>query len=392
MAVEASFIDADFHRQHKHGQFLPGDVWLSRRLVAEDRVVSVLADGLGSGVKANVLATLTATMALKHSCDDRDPRQCAATIMRSLPECAVRHISYSTFTILDVAGDGQAKVVEYGNPPTLLVRGGAAGPLPSELIDAGAGPGRELRAAVLRLEPGDRLVCLSDGVTQAGLGGGSMPLGWGLAAVAQRISALVSRDAALSARDLARLLVHEALTLDGGAAADDITCGVVHVRTPRHLLVVTGAPYDEARDGALAALVGDHPGRCAICGGTTAEIIARELDRRVVLEMGDLDPEIPPTATMDGIDLVSEGMVTLAKTMALLESGDLDGQRRNGATRLVELFLDSDIIEFRVGTRINAAHQDPELPMELGIRRNLIQRMAQVLRDRYTKEVRIAFI
>ena len=71
---------------------------------------------------------------------------------------------------------------------------------------------------------------------------------------------------------------------------------------------------------------------------------------------------------------------------------DLDHKRPNAATRLVELLLNSDIIHFLVGTRINEAHQDPNVPVELDLRRNIIRKIASLLETRYLKESRLQFM
>jgi hypothetical protein len=379
-------VDVGHHAVAKRGGRVCGDTWLVRRLPAEGRLVCVLSDGLGSGVKANVLATLTATIAVRHAADERDPRLIADVLRRSLPVCAERGISYATFTILDVADDGRLRLVEYGNPPCLLLRGGDAMPIDTDTLAAGEGPGRELRSAELRLVPGDRVLCVSDGVTQAGMGAAATPLGWGsdgLAAWAR------NRDDA-SAADLAEAAVTTALAHDVGAALDDTTAGVLYLRAPRRLLVVTGAPYDAAHDALLAEMIRDYPGRTAVCGGTTGDIVARELGVACTTDLAHLDPEVPPPAIIPGVTLATEGMITLTRTLAVLE-GRAAPTRPNAATRLAALMRDSDLIDLRVGTRINEAHQDPTLPLELGIRRNLVQRLADVLRERHAKQVTLAY-
>lgn len=96
---------------------------------------------------------------------------------------------------------------------------------------------------------------------------------------------------------------------------------------------------------------------------------------------------------MDGIDLVTEGTVTLAKTAELLERGAAaDAARKMPANDLVTLMLQSDIVEFVVGTRINEAHQDPNVPVELDLRRNIVRKIAGLLETRHLKEARIRFI
>lgn len=385
------FIDADHAQRPKAGQGVSGDTVVVRRIPEEGRLVAVLADGLGSGVKAAVLSTLTATIAARHTSAGRDVRRSAELIARTLPECSVRHIGYSTFTILDVLDDGRARVINSGNPHSILVRGGTPAAYAAEIIDVG--DERLLRAADLRLGEGDRLVVCSDGVTQAGTGRADLPFGWGAEGLTRCLGEVLGGDRRLSARGLAGAVVEAARQVDDGTLRDDTTCLVVHLRQPRRLTVITGAPYETTRDAEIAELLREPRGRIAVCGGTTAEIIARELFRRVVGSRAGSDPEIPPMAELDGADLVTEGMITLSACQRLLEAGPpWPGGRDSGATRLADLLLDSDVIDFVVGTRVNEAHHDPSLPIELGIRRNLIRSLATVLRERYARQTSIRYV
>lgn len=385
------FIDVDHAQVCKSGQGVPGDTVVVRRIPEEGRLVAVLADGLGSGVKAAVLSTLTATIAARHTAAGRDVRRSAELIARTLPECSVRHIGYSTFTILDVLDDGHARVINSGNPHTVLIRGGTPESYAVEVIDLG--DERQLRAADLQLAEGDRLVVCSDGVTQAGMGRADLPFGWGAEGLAACLRDALGADHRLSARALASAVVGAARQVDGGVSHDDTACLVVHLRCPRQLTVITGAPYEAQHDVEVAHLITEARGRVAICGGTTAEIIGRELGRRVDIDLRMVDPEIPPMGDLEGVDLVTEGMITLSACQRLLEAGQpWPRGRDNGATRLADMLIDSDVIDFVVGTRVNEAHQDPSLPVELGIRRNLIKGLAGVLRERYARQVSIRYV
>jgi hypothetical protein len=388
-----SFIDVDFCRQAKAGQVVAGDVFLSRKIKEEGRIITVLSDGLGSGVKAGVLANLTATMALRYTTAFVDVRQSAKTIMDTLPVCEKRKISYSTFTIVDLDEDGKTRVIEHGNPPLILLRGQTPVPIERASLTLETWKDRVIYYSEFDTQLGDRIVFFSDGVSQSGLGRVGLPLGWGQDRVTDFLQRQISTENEISSRELSRKLVAEALTNDGRAAKDDITCGAIYYRRPRRLLVITGPPFSKERDGELAEMVQTFDGRKAICGGTTAGIVSRLLGRPVTMDLKNLDPEIPPAAVMEGIDLVTEGTVTLAKVSEILERGNPgEPARKNPATDLVSLMLQSDIVEFVVGTRINEAHQDPNIPVELDLRRNIIRKVASLLETRHLKEARIRFI
>jgi hypothetical protein len=388
-----SFIDVDFCRQAKAGQVVAGDVFLSRKIKEEGRIITVLSDGLGSGVKAGVLANLTATMALRYTSSFVDVRQSAKTIMDTLPVCEKRKISYSTFTIVDLDEDGKTRVIEHGNPPIVLLRGQTPVPIERASLTLETWKDRVIYYSEFATQLGDRIVFFSDGVSQSGLGRIGLPLGWGQDRVINFLQREISTENEISSRELSRKLVSEALTNDGRAAKDDITCGAIYYRRPRRLLVITGPPFSKERDGELAELVQNFDGRKVICGGTTAGIVSRLLGRPVTMDLKNLDPEIPPPAVMAGVDLVTEGTVTLAKVSEILERGNPgEPARKNPATDLVSLMLQSDIVEFMVGSRINEAHQDPNVPVELDLRRNIIRKIASRLETRHLKETRLRFI
>jgi hypothetical protein len=387
-----NFIEVESCQVAKHGQFVSGDVFLCQKIKEEDRVLAVLSDGLGSGVKASVLATLTATMALKYAAEFMDIKRSAETIISTLPICSVRKISYSTFTIVDVEAGGRTRIIEYENPPCVVLRGGTLVTLEKASIPLGQLGGRAVYYSEFQAQLGDRIAFFSDGISQAGMGEFRTPFGWGIEQVSAYLTGAVQDDSEVSARTMAKDLAARAEQMDGGEAKDDITCGVVYVREPRRLLVASGPPYFQVRDRELASMVAGFPGRKAICGGTTANIISRLLKREVRVKMGDIDPEIPPAAVMDGVDLITEGTLTLARVAAMLESGlPPETPKGNAAVELAWLLLNSDVISFVVGTRINQAHQDPHVPVELDLRRNIIKRITALLETKYVKETSIDY-
>jgi hypothetical protein len=220
------------------------------------------------------------------------------------------------------------------------------------------------------------------------------PLGWGLENVDNFVREKIDRYPHISARELSRLLVAEAEQVDGLSAKDDITCGVVYFRSPRQLLVMTGAPFNRAHDVDLAKMAEKTSGRKVICGGTTANIISRLLDRPIQIDMRQqLNPKVPPSARMEGFDLVTEGTLTLGEVARLLEEGFApEDMKSNAAVKLASMLLDSDIVKFAVGTRINEAHQDPNIPVELDLRRNIVKRIAVLLESNYMKRVLIQYL
>ncbi len=394
MTAAESFIEVDSCQRAKHGQLISGDVFLSQKVEQEGRIVSVLSDGLGSGVKASVLASMTATMALKFAASTMDTRRSAEIIMDTLPICSVRKISYSTFTVVDMASTGETRIIEHGNPPFLLIRPNGELSISKTEVRPERWQERVISFSSLDVQREDRIIFFSDGITQAGMGEYRTPLGWGLDNVDKFVREKIDRYPYISARELSRLLVAKAEEVDGLSAKDDITCGVVYFRSPRQLLVITGAPFNRAHDQDLARMAERTSGRKVICGGTTANIMSRLLGRAIQIDMRQRPhPKIPPSARMEGFDLVTEGTLTLGEVLRLLEEGFApEEMESNPAVRLAAMLLDSDIVKFAVGTRINEAHQDPNIPVELDLRRNIVKRIAQLLEIKHMKRVLIQYL
>jgi hypothetical protein len=386
------FIEIESCQRNFHGEDICGDYFKTNKIIEEDRVISVLSDGLGHGLKAAILSTMTATMALKFTASDADLISSAETIMNALPVCRVRNISYATYTIVDIRSQTDISIVEMDNPPFLLIRNGQAVSVPFKEVESPALDGRKMKTYYLKASPEDRLVILSDGISQAGIGSEELKLGWRVEGCKLFVLDEVRRDPHISARTLAARILKEALRMEvDGKAYDDMTVGVFYFRTPRRLLVLTGPPFHEDRDTHFANIFDTFKGRKAICGGTTSKIVARELNREITVCLDSTDENIPPMAIIEGADLVTEGLLTLTRVAQLLEKGE-SSPRRNAATMLLDLLLESDSILFLVGTKINEAHQDPTHPMELEIRRNLVKRIARMLERKYLKDTYVRYI
>lgn len=384
------FIDTGFSRICHHEEKACGDAVAFKRIPEEDRLISVLADGLGHGLKANILALMTTTMALRFSAEDREIVHSAEIIMDSLPVCQVRKISYATFTIVDTRLGGLTKVVEMGNPPFVLFRDGEVFDIPGKEFASPKYSDRTMTSYKFQARSHDRLIFFSDGVTQSGLGTASYPLGWGDRGVRDYIKRLLTKTPGLSAQELSLRVMREAVAHEPFMRPmDDISCACISFRTPKKMLVFTGPPFEKERDAECARIFRDFPGTKAIAGGSSAEIIARELNETLETDLSTMG-ELPPISYMKSADLVTEGIFTLSKTATYLED-DIEN-KPDAAGMLAELLRNNDIIEFLVGTRINDAHQDPNLPVDLELRRNIIKRIANALRNKYMKEVNIRFV
>jgi serine phosphatase RsbU (regulator of sigma subunit) len=257
-----------------------GDVFLSQKNPSDGRVITALSDGLGSGIKAGVLATLTATMATRFIAANIPIKRAAEIIMNTLPVCKERGISYATFTLVDIEPSAAVRIMEYDNPPYILVRQNTVvEPIKemTELIrkNKKTAPRREsiLQYSRYDAKPGDRLIFFSDGVTQSGMGSSVFPFGWGFENVQTFVLECITTNPNISARELAKKVVQQASSFDGYNPKDDITCGVIYFRNPRDMLVVSGPPVLKENDKVLASLFDTFDGRKIVCGGTTLIIV-----------------------------------------------------------------------------------------------------------------------
>lgn len=384
------FIEVSHFNRFKTKKCCSGDVFLSERSADGQDVIVILTDGLGSGQQANVAASLTATMAMEYMKADIDLRRAAEMIMDALPICPDRHISYSTFTMIHARATGTVKIIEYENPLAVLFRGESPIPIQRTIFTLPRWDGRKMTYATFTMQCDDRLFFCSDGITQAGLGSAGYPFGWGMEKVLPFVQTKLATQPPPTTSLLCKKIVDAATALDGGYAGDDTTACLLHYREPRILQILTGPPFQKDKDYDFANLVNQAGIKSIISGGSTANLVSRELHRDIDTPLIGLDPTVPAESIMQGVDLVTEGCITLSKVIDLLED-NTSTIRINAATKMRDLLLDSDKIYIAVGTAINPAHQDPNLPVALDIRRNIIKRLANILQRKHLKELFITY-
>lgn len=368
---------------NKHGEELCGDsIAVSRHA---ESVTLALSDGLGSGVKANILATLTTQIAMHMLENELSLDEVVQTLTETLPVDRVRKLAYSTFVIAQFFRHGSARVVEFDTPPTIFLRNRKTRKIDYEERNV---KDKTIHESVLSLEAGDWVVFVSDGVLNAGIGG-VYPLGWGWEQASRFLEGHAHRD--LSAEDLAEKIAEAVGELYAGNPGDDVSVVVIKVRRKIVVTVLTGPPQDRMRDSELIAGFLKRAGKLAVCGGTTAKIVANRLGQPLDVDLSTMTPEVPPMARLKGIDLVCEGILTLMKTSELLGSGadrKMVKFRTDGAASLLRLLLEADHVHFLVGQAVNPAHQNPELPHQLGIRLKVVHEIGEELKTR-GKEVTI---
>ena len=346
--------------------------------------IIVLSDGLGSGVKANILATLTTKIAssmLKRGIPLEDV---VNTITATLPVCKQRKIAYSTFHILKISHDGTAMVVEFDCPPTFLKRGNQVIPFPTMEKTIG---GKTVRKGQLSLQENDIILAVSDGVIHAGIGG-LLKLGWGWQGIASKLAGECSFM--MDAESLSNQIINccQGYYLD--KPGDDSTAVSIKIRHPLHLTLLTGPPADKSYDEKVVRRFLREPGKKIIAGGTTAKIVSRIANRVLAVSLAYYDPDVPPTGKMEGIDLVTEGVLTLNAAVDRLRNSTLwNGQ--DGATQLARMLLEADKITIIAGSAVNPAHQNPNFPLQINIKAQVLNQMVAALKGK-GKQVTIDWV
>ena len=365
----------------KHGEELCGDrVEIARN---GGGVTVVLSDGLGSGVKANILATLTTTIAASMLRGGAAIEDVVDTIGHTLPICKVRQVAYSTFTILQVDSDGDAYLVQFDNPDAFYVSDGRVGCV--DCVQRRVAD-KVVKEARFRVRAGDHLFLVSDGIIHAGIGG-VLNLGWGWPSVADYIRRITQQEKRASV--LAKWMINVCDQFYGGRPGDDATCVAITVREPRYVTLAVGPPRNPEDDSNMVARLMGSPGTRVVCGGTTGKIVARETGESLVVDLASMVQGVPPTATIRGLDLVTEGIITLSKAVSKLSRPE-EAYGRDGASRLARVFLDADHVELLVGKAVNPAHQNPNLPISVTLKEQVMQDIARILAE-LGKEVQITY-
>lgn len=387
-------VDVTYKSLNKYSEILCGDT--VELLKTEDSDVMILADGMGSGVKANILSTLTAKILGTMFFNGATLEECVETIMQTLPICQIRQVAYATFSILQVFNNGEAYLVEYDNPRCIFIRDGEVIKIPRNTRVV---QDKEINEFRFTVKKGDALILLSDGTIHAGVGK-SMTFGWPWKDIAEFV--VRQREHAISSIRLAAAVCEECDKLYEGKPGDDTTVAVMQIIDRRPVHLMTGPPVDRDDDERIISeFMKDETASRIVSGGTSATILSRELGRPLKVSMDYTDPEIPPIAYMDGIELVTEGVLTLSRVVDILnrfvEKKDLsydffkELDKNNGASMLAKILIeDCTELNLYVGKAINSAYQNPGLPFDLGIRQNLVRQLKTAV-EKMGKRVTVTY-
>ncbi len=375
MKEAVNYIEIGYDSLNKTGEELCGDKVEVFR--SEERSIIVLADGLGSGVKANILATLTSKIAITMLKKGAHLEEVIDTLAHTLPVCKVRKIAYSTLTIIEIDKDLNCKIFESENPPYFFLRKGKVFEPEKEEMEI---KGKRILMTKIKLQEDDIIYAVSDGAIHAGVGK-TLNFGWEW----KHVQRYIERKWDMNALFLSRRLLEACDELYEHEPGDDTTIVAMRVRKPIHVLLFTGPPLDPEYDKVLVDKFMNQHGRKVVCGGTAANIVARELNREIETTLDYEDMELPPTAKIQGIDLVTEGVLTLKKTIQLirgyrLRQVSVEDLGKDGASQLFNVLVSGGThIEFWLGKAMNSAHQNPGFPAELSIKMNVVKELEEEL-------------
>ena len=358
----------------------------------ENSTVIVLADGLGSGVKASILSTLTSKIISTMLAEGLKIEECVSAIAATLPVCSTRGVAYSTFTIIRLIDNDSVELIQYDNPPVIMIRDGARFDYPKTELNI---DGKKIFKSLIRLKEDDVFVAMSDGCPHAGIGT-AYNFGWKYDDIAGFMEMLV--PVGYTAKTLSTMLIDEVNKLYGSRPGDDATACVIKIRKRVPMNMLFGPPANRDDCEKMMSLFFSKDGKHIVCGGTTASIAAKWLGKPLRASLTFERSDVPPIAEIDGVDLVTEGVITVNKVVEYAE--DYVGEnklyeqwsmQRDGASLICRLlFEEATDINFFVGRAVNPAHQNPDLPINFNIKMNLVKKLTDAL-FKMGKKIKVSY-
>lgn len=358
----------------------------------ENSTVIVLADGLGSGVKASILSTLTSKIISTMMAEGLPLEECVSTIAATLPVCSVRGVAYSTFTIMHIKNNEVAELIQYDNPQVIVICNEQNYDYPKTEMNIG---GKKIYKSVIKLCENDIFIAMSDGCPHAGIGM-SYNFGWKREDIISFMETLA--PVGYTSKTLSTILVDECFKLYGGKPGDDATACIVRIRKREPMNILFGPPSNRDDADRMMSLFFSKEGKHIICGGTTSSIAAKYLNKPLKASLNFERADVPPIAEIEGVDLVTEGVITVNKVLEYAK--DYLGEniqyehwslKRDGASLISRLlFEEATDINFYVGRAINPAHQNPDLPINFSIKMNLVEELSECLK-KMGKRIKVSY-
>ncbi len=386
------FADIGYRSINHYGEELCGDHVDVIDQNEDNSTVIVLADGLGSGVKASILSTLTSKIISTMVSEGLSLEECISTIAATLPVCSVRGVAYSTFTLIRLVNNEYAEIMEYDNPAVILLRDGRGFEIPKKEVNIG---GKLIYSSRIKLQENDIFIAMSDGCIHAGVGM-SLNFGWGRRDIVTFMETFY--DVGFTAKTLSTILLEECNRLYGGKPGDDTTVCTVRIKRREPMNLLFGPPSNRDDCDKMMSLFFSKEGKHIVCGGTTSSIAAKYLGKPIRTEIDFLDPDIPPISHIEGVDLVTEGVITVNRVLEYSKDYLKDNEsykhwsyKQDGASQICRLlFEEATDINFYVGRAMNPAHQNPDLPINFNIKMQLVVELSDCLR-KMGKRIKVSY-
>ena len=359
---------------------------------SENSTVIVLADGLGSGVKASILSTLTSKIISTMMAEGLPLEDCVATIAATLPICSVRGVAYSTFTIIHIIENETAEIIQYDNPNVILLRDFKVSDYPKTELNIDS---KKIYRSTVKLQENDIFVSMSDGCPHAGIGI-AYNFGWRETEIADFMETIA--PAGYTAKTLSTMLVDECNKQYGFHPGDDATACVVRIRRREPMNILFGPPRNRDDCDRMMSLFFSKEGKHIICGGTTSTIASKYLGKPLKASLSFENSDVPPIAEIEGVDLVTEGVITVNRVLEYAKDAIGANERyeqwslgRDGACMICRLlFEEATDINFFVGRAVNPAHQNPDLPINFNIKMNLVEELSDCLK-KMGKRIKVSY-
>lgn len=387
------YVDTSFRSLIKYGEELCGDH--VEQVNLPDSKILVLSDGLGSGVKANILATLTSKIASTMLKEGTSIDDTIDTIVHTLPVCAERQLAYSTFTIIKADKSGRVYVAEFDGPPYFLHKNGQDIKVEKtcRIIN-----NKKVYESNFYMDKDCQLVVVSDGVINAGVGM-LLNLGWEWENVNEYLRMLSSDN--ISASEVCLSLMDVCQSLYDDKPGDDTTVLSLKMCEQETVNMMIGPPENPDNDEAVVRRIFAEEGKTVVCGGTTANIVSRVLDREITVDTSTMTDETPPIGHIQGVALVVEGVITLSQTVKIMEAymnpvyseqAERKLKEKTGSSMLAKMLIDEcNNLNIWMGQAVNPAHQDAAFMRNFNFKesqtkelKEIMEKMGKTVKLRYT--------
>ena len=384
------FLDFGYRSLTKYNETLCGDH--IEYIQDESSSIFVLADGLGSGVKASILATLTSKIISTMMANKMDITDCIETVTKTLPTCKVRNLAYSTFTVICFVENDEVEIIQYDNPSVILLRDNEYYDFfkTEMLFDE-----RRVFHSRIKIQENDCFAVMSDGCLYAGIGN-EFNFGWQKNNIIDYLKKYNQNG--YNAKTLVKLFLGKCDELYGYLPGDDCSCLIVRAIKRKQVNLMIGPPKNRFDNDRMMSLFFSKVGRKIICGGTTSKLASKYLNQELKVSLDYEIPSVPPVASIDGIDLVTEGVLTT--NQVLLYARDFLNDNKyyvvwsknfDGASRVTKMLIDEATdINFYVGKAINPAHQNTNLPISFSIKMQLVEELSECLK-KMGKTVKVSY-